>query len=57
MFFSPSSEVKLPHWPMSSLQGPVMFGKPDSELTEEERKQKDQRADRLIEEKLLELFR
>ncbi|MEA3357264.1 MAG: non-canonical purine NTP pyrophosphatase [Patescibacteria group bacterium] len=36
IFFSPSSEVKLPGWPMSSLQGPVKFNKPHSELTVEE---------------------
>ena len=56
MFFSPSSKVRLPGWPTSSLQGPVMFGKPDSELTDEERRLKDQRADKLIKEKLQELF-
>jgi XTP/dITP diphosphohydrolase len=57
MFFFPSSKVRLPGWPMSSLQGPVMFGKPDSELTEEERKQKDRRTDELIKDKLRELFK
>jgi len=57
MFFSPSSKVKLPGWPMSSLQGPVMFGKPDSELTKTERNLKDKRADKLIKEKLEELFK
>lgn len=36
MFFSPSSEIKLPGWPMSSLQGPVKFGKPHCELTDKE---------------------
>lgn len=56
MFFSPSSKVRLSGWPTSSLQGPVAFGKPDSELTEEERRIKDQRADRLILEKLTELL-
>lgn len=45
MFFSPSSKVRLRGWPMSSLQGSVTFGKPDGELTEEERRQKDERAD------------
>jgi XTP/dITP diphosphohydrolase len=37
VFFSPSSKVRVPGWPMSSLEGPVMFNKPNSELTEEER--------------------
>jgi len=55
-FFSPSSGVRLPGWPMSSLQGPVDFDKPDSELTPEERKQKDQLADGLIQEKLKVIF-
>ncbi len=52
IFFSPSSKLRLPGWPMSSLQGPVFFGKPDSELTERERRIKDKRADKLIKEKL-----
>lgn len=38
MFFSPSSEIRIPGWPMSSLQGSVRFKKPHSEQTEEERK-------------------
>lgn len=56
MFFSPSSKVRLPGWPLSSLQGPIMFEKPDSELTDSERKEHNQRADRLILEKLEELL-
>lgn len=55
-FFSPPSKIRLPGWPMSSLQGPEAFGKPDSELTEEERKIKDKRADELITKKLVELL-
>lgn len=35
-FYSPSSMIKMPGWPMSSLQGPVDFGKPHSELTDKE---------------------
>jgi len=35
-FYSPSSMIKMPGWPMSSLQGPEGFGKPHSELTDEE---------------------
>lgn len=38
VFFSPSSQVRLSGWPMSSLQGPEKFGKPHSELTGEEKK-------------------
>jgi inosine/xanthosine triphosphate pyrophosphatase family protein len=56
MFFSPSSKTRVPGWPLSSLQGPVMFKKPDSELTDSERKEKNQRANKLILEKLEELL-
>ena len=56
VFFSPPSKIRLPGWPMSSLQGPVEFGKPHSELTEEERQQRNQKADKLILEKLEELL-
>ena len=37
MFFSPSSKIKLPGWPMSSLEGNIKFGKPNSELTDKEK--------------------
>jgi len=37
LFFSPSSKVRLPGWPMSSLEGSVRFGKPSSEQTPEEK--------------------
>ena len=56
VFFSPSSRIRLSGWPMSSLQGPIAFGKPDSELTGEERRQKDERADREIVRILKDLF-
>lgn len=56
LFFSPSSKVKLPGWPMSSLEGPVEFRKPHSELTELERKEHNQTANQLILEKLKELL-
>lgn len=36
LFFYPSSKIKIPGWPMSSLEGPEDFKKPHSELTEEE---------------------
>lgn len=36
LFFYPSSKIKIPGWPMSSLEGPENFKKPHSELTEEE---------------------
>jgi len=56
LFFSPTSKIILPGWPMSSLEGPVEFGKPHSELTDLERKEHNQKANRLILEKLKELL-
>ena len=56
LFFSPSSKIILPGWPMSSLQGPIEFRKPGSELTDLERKKHNQTANRLILEKLKELL-
>ena len=56
LFFSPSSKAKIPGWPMSSLQGPIEFGKPHSELTDKERKSHNQVADDLIHKKLNELI-
>ncbi len=56
MFFLPPSKTRVPGWPLSSLQGPVRFKKPDSELTDSERKEHNQRANRLILEKLDELL-
>ncbi len=37
LFFSPSSKVRLPGWPMSSLEGSTRFRKPSSEQTPEEK--------------------
>lgn len=47
-FFSPPSKVRIPGWPMSSLEGPVGFGKPHSEMVEEENKKHNENADRNI---------
>lgn len=56
-FFSPSSARKIPGWPMSSLEGPLGFNKPHSELTQAERNQLnhiiDQALARAIEEIVL----
>ena len=49
-FFSPPSSVVVPGWPMSSLQGPVAFGKPRSELNDSERDQWEAGTARYIEE-------
>jgi XTP/dITP diphosphohydrolase len=56
IFFSPSSETKIPGWPMSSLEGPVDYAKPHSELTDKERKEHEQRSNVHIAEKLKELM-
>lgn len=37
MFFSPSSKIRFPGWPLSSLQGSILFKKPHSEQTPKER--------------------
>ncbi len=56
VFFSPSSKVRLPGWPMSSLEGPVGFNKPHSELTPEEHDLNNKQADQEIIDKIKELF-
>lgn len=56
VFFSPSSSIKIPGWPMSSLEGPKAFNKPHSELTEDEKKSHEKNANKLISEKLVELI-
>jgi inosine/xanthosine triphosphate pyrophosphatase family protein len=53
MFFSPSSEIRLPGWPMSSLEGPLNLGKPHSELTYEEKREHDKKTDL----KILKIFK
>lgn len=56
LFFSPSSKIRLPGWPMSSLEGAAMIGKPHAEFTAEENASVSQRAEELIREKLIGLF-
>lgn len=56
LFFSQTSKIRIPGWPMSSLEGPIKFGKPHSELTNSERRQLDQENDTLTLEKLKELL-
>jgi len=41
IFFSPSSKMINPGWPLSSIQGPLKFKKPHIELTEQERRSED----------------
>jgi len=56
LFFSPPSKIILPGWPMSSLEGPVEFRKPHSELTDLERQKHNRITDQLILEKMKELL-
>ena len=44
MFFSPVSKIRIPGWPMSSIEGSAFIGKPHSEQTEEERNVSDERS-------------
>lgn len=48
LFFSPSSSIRIPGWPLSSLQGSVKFGKPHAELTQEENEIVNQDRDRRL---------
>ena len=56
LFFLPSSKIRLPGWPMSSLEGSVMIGKPDSEKTQEEKELSQVLLKEEILDKLAELF-
>jgi len=47
-FFYPTSEIRVPGWPMSSLEGPRNIGKPHSEMNEEETKKHRAEADKEI---------
>lgn len=53
LFFSPSSKIRIPGWPMSSLEGSVSFGKPSSEQTSEEKFL----SKKLLAEEILEKFK
>lgn len=57
IFFSPTSKVRIPGWPMSSLEGPLEFGKPHSELTQEERKKLDSKTNKEIAKMIKKLFK
>jgi len=56
MFFYPSSKIRIPGWPMSSLQGPVEFGKPHTELNKRELKKMMEETERILEKKVRELL-
>ncbi len=55
-FFSPSSKMRIPGWPMSSLQGPLDAGKPHSEMTEDEKRQAESQIDSMVGEALTPFF-
>lgn len=55
-FFSPSSEVKITGWPMSSLEGPTTFHKPYADLTDEEKRQAEETTNEAIVEILKKLL-
>jgi XTP/dITP diphosphohydrolase len=57
VFFSPSSKVRISGWPMSSLEGPAAFNKPHSEMTDEEKREADERTNEVIAENLKELLK
>jgi len=57
VFFSPPSKIRIPGWPLSSLQGPVEFRKPHTELTKDELKSMMAETDRILKERLKKLFK
>jgi XTP/dITP diphosphohydrolase len=56
IFFSPPSAIKIPGWPLSSFNGPTKFGKPYTELTEEEKEDFNQEVDKSLIEQLKTFF-
>lgn len=56
MFFSPTSKIRIPGWPMSSLQGSSLFKKPHSEQSKEEREISKKRTEQELKNMLLELL-
>ncbi len=48
VFFSPSSSLRIPGWPLNSLSGPPDFNRPSSELSPAELQQADLVIDRAI---------
>ena len=56
LFYYPASKIRIPGWPMSSLEGPVELGKPHSEGTAIEKNEALIHGTSIILEKLKELF-
>ena len=57
LFFSPSSKIRIPGWPMSSLEGSALIGKPHCEFSKEDQEIVDRKTEELIRENLRELFK
>ncbi len=55
-FYYPPSKIVIPGWPLSSIQGSVLIGKPHSEMTEEDHKLINLNRDRKLEIAIRELF-
>ena len=55
-FFYPTSKIRIPGWPMSSLEGSTSLGKPNSERTEEDKRKILLSEAPIILKKLKELF-
>ncbi len=55
-FYYPASQVRIPGWPMSSLQGPACFDVPNSEVTAEDKVVRDAQIDEEILAVLKEMF-
>jgi len=56
IFFYPTSNIRTPGWPMSSLEGSVKLKKPNSERTEQEKQKTLYEEAPIILGKLMELF-
>lgn len=56
-FYYPTSKVRWPGWPLSSIQGRDGFGKPQTEFTEVEKRRDQESGNRAIRLKLQELIK
>lgn len=55
-FFHPLSKVRLPGWPLSSIQGPTSLNKPNAEMTEEDHRLINKFRDGKLQKAIKELF-
>lgn len=56
-FFYPLSKVRLPGWPLSSIQGPASLNKPNAEMTEEDHQLLNRERDNNLAKAFNELFK